>query len=286
MIKMSFAVEFSFISGMVGMLLDIFGNFRASGIILIILITIDTLLGMKIAIKYKRFTSRGLLKFLKKVILYSTAIITVRLLEIGIVAFINTNLLSQIMAAFLIISEAISILENLTILGVPIPSNFVSIMLNNLKIAGLDKVIEMTKNNEKDILEIEEMIKYQLPYFKDENIRKLLDIKFRIWKSIAYQINDAIYEDNLKSELLYYKVMSLIELSLDEMDYQLKQESVCKECIDKFMKNHDPKIQKWISKVEEICYLDKSVQRKKEELIESIVVLLYQTILDAHKIEN
>ncbi|MBC2581640.1 phage holin family protein [Clostridium sp. DJ247] len=273
----------SFISTIMGVLFNIFGGFQVSGSILIILIATDTILGIKAAIKYRTFASRGVIKFFKKIVLYSTTIITIRLLEIGVVAIIKTDMLSQVMVAFLIMSETISILENLTILGVPIPSNFVSIMINNLKIIGFEKDLKNTISNEKDILEIDEIIKYQLTNFKNNDIRKLLEIKFRTWRTVAQQINDAIDDDDLNKERLYYKVMSLVELSSKEIEYQVKQDKICNECLKEFKNINDSRIEKWLKKIEEICYSDKDIQVKKEELIDSIVVLLYQTMLDAHK---
>jgi toxin secretion/phage lysis holin len=286
MFKINTVVELSFLSGVIGGVLNAFVNLEVSGAILIILIAIDTLLGIKVAIKYKRFSSRGFLKFFKKVILYSIAIISVRLLEIEINTLYNINILSQAMIAFIAISETISILENLTILGVPIPSNFISIMLNNLNIVGLNKALESMRNSQKNILEIEEIIRYQLPNLKDENIKALLSIEFRTWKSIAEQINDFIDESDKNTELLYYKIMSLIEVGLKEIDYQLKEQRVCAECVEKFAKIHEPKVQRWLRKIEEICYSEKELQRKKEDLSDSIVIILYEAMLDAHKTVN
>lgn len=278
--------EFTFTSGLIVDKFKDLSTFQISSLILITLITIDTILGVKVAIKYNRVGSRGLLKFAKKVVLYTTAIISVRLLEIGILTFINTTLLSQLMLAFLILSETISILENLTILGVPIPSNFIAIMLNNLKIVGFDKVLEARKNNEKDIIEIDDIIRYQLPNFKDKDVRKLLEIKFRTWKSISEQITNGISESDSSNERLYYKVLSLIELGFKEMEYEFEKEKVCKECVEQFLKIHQSKRNKLLKKIEEICYSKKTIQNKKEEVIDGILVLLYETILDVYKIVN
>ncbi|MCT8977793.1 phage holin family protein [Clostridium sp. CX1] len=259
-------------------------TFQVSSLILLILIIVDTMLGLKVAIKYNRVGSRGFLKFVKKVVLYTTAIISVRLLEVGMLAFITTTLLSQLMLAFLIVSETISILENLTILGVPIPSNFISIIVSNLKIAGFDKVLEARRSNEKDIIEIDDIIKYQLPNFKEKNIRMLLDIKFRTWKLISEQIDKDISGNDSNKERLYYKVLSLIELGFREMEQEFESEKICKECVEKFFKIHQSKRNKLLKKVEEICYSEKSIEDKKDELIDSILVLLYETIVDAYKI--
>lgn len=276
--------EISFFSTIMGILFNVLGGFQVSGSILITLIAIDTILGMKAAIKYRTFASRGFVKFFKKIVLYGTTIITIRLLEIGVVAIVKTEMLSQVMIAFLIISETISILENLTILGVPIPSNFVSMMINNLKIIGFDKDLKNTISNEKDILEIDEIIRYQLTNFKNDDIGKLLKIKFRVLRTVAQQINDIIDEDDLNKERLYYKVMSLAEASFKEMEYQQKQDKICSECLTEFKKINDLKVEKWLKKVEEICYSDKSIQLKKEDIIDSIVVILYETLVDAYKI--
>jgi len=123
-------LQISLLSGILGFVSEYFGSIELPFVILMILIIIDTATGISRAIKYDRFSSRGFRKLIKKIVLYSTCIVTVRLLEIGVLSLIKTSLLSQITVAFLIITEAISILENLTLLGTPIPAKLIKLFLD------------------------------------------------------------------------------------------------------------------------------------------------------------
>ena len=255
-----------------------------SYIILLILLVIDTATGMAAAVKYRRFSSRGLCKFTKKAITYTTSIITVKLLEIGVVSLVKTDLLSHLMVAFLQITETISILENLTILGVPIPSNFIKVLINHLKIPGLENALKMSRSEDKNIDDIDEMIKYQLPAINNQHIRNLLEIKLDVWKTIAYQIQHTMQgEQNDQGELLYYKILFFVETGFQEIKERWKEEKIPSEYIDKFYKKHQPRVDRWLQKAKSICYSNETVQVKKQLVIDSLLVMLYQTVLDAHK---
>jgi toxin secretion/phage lysis holin len=278
------AIEMIFFFGITGFLAEIIGSIKTSYIILLVLVTIDTIAGIIRAIKLRKFSSSGLLKLSKKVILYTITIMTVRLLEMSIDNIFKTTMLSQIMTAYLNITEAISILENLTFLGAPIPSNIIHILTNTLNLPWLNTALENRKNNELNISEIDDIIKYQLPTFDNDCVRKMLQIKFEVWKSIAEQINYA-FEDNDtdNKDLIYFKVMSLIEMGFKEREEKWKEEDIPEQCIKQFMKWHQPQIDKWLLKVKTICYTDEPLTTKKEQIIDSIIVFLYQTVVNARK---
>ena len=275
-------LQISLLSGILGFVSEYFGSIQFQFAILLILIIIDTATGISRAIKYDRFSSRGFRKLIKKFVLYSTCIVTVRLLEIGVFSLINTLLLSQITIAFLIITEAISILENLTLLGTPIPTKLIKIFLDE-KISFFRQSINNSgQDNQKIISEIEEIINYQIPTFNDKYIKQLLKIKFAVWKNIAMQINNLIGDGEISNDHIYYKVISLIQLGLNEIQDKWKDE-VPQEYINKFNTCHQPKVDTWLEKISLICYSNDSVTNKKERLVESILIILYETIIDARK---
>ncbi|MEA4846001.1 MAG: phage holin family protein [Clostridiaceae bacterium] len=269
-------------SGVIGLISEFLGVARMSYIILLILIILDTLTGVAKAIKLQHFTSKGLQRFLKKAITYTTAIITVRLLEIGILSIYETTMLSQVIAAYLIITESISVLENITVLGVPIPSNFVGVLISYIKIPGFAKMLQMGKERENDISEIDDIINYQIPAIDNEKTRRLLEIKFEVWKRILIQVDEGISDKITSDDILFYKVMSLIEIGFKEMEEQWREE-IPREHIEVFKWWHQNRVNSWLNKIYAICYSENSLYEKKEQIIESIVVILYQTIIDAQK---
>lgn len=278
-------LDIYFISSIIGILCEIFFNIKISFTILLILIIIDTFTGTACSIKLKRFNSRGCSKFVKKVIVYSLSLISVRLLEMGIIPLVKTTLLSQIMVSYLEITECISILENLAVLGAPLPSDFILFLISNLKIPGLVNILKMSKNTQKDVTEIDEIIKYQISEFNDKYIKRLLEIKFSIWESIIQQIHIILGNDSTdNNDLIYYRIMSLVESGFKEMNDAWKREGIPDDYIKRFTKSHQQRVDKWFVKLRKICYSNNTIQSKKEEIIDSIIVILYQTILDAHKV--
>ena len=281
--KGQYLIEVWFISGIVGILTDFFGEIQNAYLILMILLVMDTFTGMAYALKSGRFNSRGFGKLLRKVITYSTGIITVRLMEIGVITFYETNVLSHLMVAFLQVNEGISILENLSHLGVPIPSNFVMILLRHLRIPGLKEVIKANKQEEKYVNEIDDIIRFQIAVLENENVKRMMEIKFEIWKTVIKQINSLLaVEETSNNELTYFRVLSVIEAALNEIRDKWS-EILSTQCLDKFDSIHQPRLNNLLIRVKEICYLQETCSTKKEQLIESIKVLLYQTLLDVHK---
>ncbi|MBU3091050.1 phage holin family protein [Clostridium sp. CF011] len=274
------------ISGILGILSKIFTSIQTSYTILLVLISLDTITGIYTAIKYKRFSSVGLRKFTKKVSTYTLSIITVKLLENIIVPIVNTSMLSQTVIAFLAITESISILENLTLVGVPIPSNFLPLLIKTLKIPGLNNLLEDSKHNKEEssaIDDIDDIVNYQIPTFEDKYMRMFLEIKYDVWKSIINQImliNETI-QDN--PDILFCKILSLVELGINDTNKRWVEEKIPIKYIEKISQEHQSKIDKCIEKLKIICYSEKTTGEKKDQIIDCILIALYQTIIDARK---
>lgn len=279
-----YIIEVFCLSGVVGVMFRLLGNIELPYIILLMLVVLDTVTGVAVALKHRRFSSEGLGKLIKKVITYTVSIITIRLLEIGILPFVETTWLSQMLVAFLEIKEAISTLENLTLLGVPIPANFTSLLLNHLKIPAVSKALRLEINNEKDLSEIDEIIQYQLPLFENNHIRRMLEINFKAWKKIIMQINHMFdNQTQVSNELMHYKILALIELELTEAEKQWSDEKIPKEYINKFHRCHQAKLGKLFRAIERACFSQQSTRDKKEQVVDSIITSLYQTVLDGRK---
>ncbi len=283
--KYIYLIKISCISSFVAIIEAFSSTIQLSYVILLVLIFIDTLTGMFTALKYSRFSSKGLIKLLKKVITYTIAFLTIKLLELGILSFVETTILSNLLVAFLQVVETVSILENLTLLGVPLPANFINFLLSHIRIPGLSDAIRTNKNKQKDISEIDDIINYQILAFNDKNIRELLKIKFTFWKTLIMHINKIFENNNYSStEHLCYKFLSLIEVEIKDMNKEISEANIPKKYIVIFEDNYRPIVNKWIQQMKKICFSDKPIEDKKNEIIESIVVISYKTILSTHKI--
>lgn len=281
--KNYFLLKIYGVSGILGFLTETFASMHTSYIILLVLIILDTFTGISTAVKYKRFCSKGLCKFTKKVMTYSLSMITVRLMETILAPLITTTILSQIIVAFLAITESVSILENLTLLGVPLPPNILVILIKTLKIPGLNTILENSEKKEKEYSDIDDIIDYQIPTFEDKYIRSFLEIKYNSWKSIINQIRLIDETDNDNPDILFYKILSLVQLGLSDMNKKWAEEKIPTKYIKNLSDKNQSKIDKCIEKLKVTCYSDKTSKEKKDQIIDCIVVILYQTIIDARK---
>jgi len=274
--------EFWQIKALLGTILSFFAPIQLWILVLALLILIDTGTGIAQALKYNRFSSNYLRKAINKIITYGLSIITARLLE----QIFATTMISKIVFGFLSMTEAISILENLTLLGIPIPNNLVKVILRNVKIFGLEDIVKGSMEAREQEKEVEDIIELQIPILKNEVMRNLLEIKFRVWLKILKLIRRSIDEERvITNDILYYKMMSAYEISITEIRDKWEEYRISKECIEKFSEWNSPRVEIFLQNVKSICYSDWSIKHKKQELLNRVVALLYQTSLDAYRSE-
>ncbi|NLY42580.1 MAG: hypothetical protein GX066_01100 [Clostridiaceae bacterium] len=276
--KTNHLLEICCISSIIGIISRFFVGLEVTFCILLVLIILDTVTGVMVALKNKRFSSRGFAKCIKKLITYSVAIMTVRLLEMGTLSIFHTSLLTRIMVAFLEVTEAFSILENLTLMDAPLPANFTSFLLEHLRIPGM----EPAKKDEweRDIWEIEDIIENLVPMIKNEEIRRILEIKFQVWRMTAFQINHILIRDKgeTNEELIYYKVLTEIELGYKEMEQKWKEARISRSTIEKYSDCWKSQEEKWLGKIKTICFSQVPMDQKREQIIDSLIVLFYKIL--------
>jgi toxin secretion/phage lysis holin len=284
MYKNNFLLKKYEVSGILGFLCEIFTSMQTPYIILLLLIILDTVTGISTAIKYKRFSSTGLRKATKKIITYTLCLITVRLLETTLNPLVTTAMLSEIIMAFLAITESVSILENLILLGVPIPSNILLVLIKNLNVPGLNTMLETSLDKHSGISDIDDIINYQIPDFEDKYMRSFLEIKCNVMKSIINQIMLINETTNDNPDILFYKILSSIELGVNDMNKKWVSEKIPIKLIKSFSDINQPKVDKCLEKLKISCYSGRTTKDIKDEIIDCIVVIIYQTIIDAHKV--
>ena len=201
--------------------------------------------------------------------------------------FFQTTVITQTIIGFLIVTEAISILENLTLMGVPLPKSLVDMILKNLMVVGLGDMVKEGIDKSSELKEIDTIIYYQLPMFKNESLRKLLQILCETWATLIIFIKTNLDVRNITSnDILYYKVMSYIETSMKEKEEKLQANVISKQCIDSFNKWHEERVVIFFRIVKSICYSEKTLEEKVQELADGVMVLAYQTMTDAHRSEQ
>lgn len=271
---------------LISLLISVFSPFKVELIILCLMILIDTITGGTYALKTKRFCSNGLRRGFKKVVFYSLCIIVVRLLEIGLASLLSTNLLTNIVIAFLIITESISTLENLTLLGVPLPSGLTPFIIGQIKSTPLKELVLSGLSKHEYIDEIKDMLDFNLSNLKDENYKKLLEIKFNEWAQLVNYIDNeflSIYSKN--KEILFFRISTLINVTISRIQDKWQSENIPTEYVDDFNAWHRPNVIRWRAEIEQICTDEEDMDKKKVRIIEKLIVALYRTITDIKKAE-
>lgn len=270
----------------VGSVFAVFTPFRVALWILLAFIVIDTITGCCNAIKTRKFSSKRFQKAVKKIFTYFTTIIVIRMLEVGIAPLFDTTLITKFITTFLILTEAISILENLTLCGVPLPPGVLRLILGSLNFQKFYEIFGKGFDKQKHLIEIDEIIQYQVPMVKKECTQKLLIIKFEEWKNAVSLIDQQLSENPPDSnELLFYRISSLIKSTNVMIDDKWIEEGIAKSCIDNFNKCHIKRVEDWVKDIEVICYKADSIEFKRKAIIEKTIIILYQTVIDVQKNE-
>lgn len=243
--------------------------------VLIALIFIDTISGMIKGNMYKSFSLKRFCIIFIKISTYTASILTVRLLEIGIASLYETTLLSQLTLVYLILAEVTSILENLTLLGVPIPSNFIPILLSQIKIQGVHNLTSTAGEKFKQKSEIKDIIKLQIPEIKDEQFQKSLLIYFNFWEKVLIEI-DRLFIKDKEVDNIFFQLLLLIHLSINEINVQLLKEGIPSEYILTINEKNKTVITDLSKKIEKIIYGQHSISSKKEQIKYLILVSIYQ----------
>jgi toxin secretion/phage lysis holin len=269
--------------GILGFFLQVSTDMQSSYIILLALISLDTFTGIAAALRYKRFSSTGLRKFIRKVITYTISMITVRLLEIILNPIIVTTMLSRIIIAFLAITESLSILENLTLLGVPLPPNILILLIKRLKIPILDAMLENSNNKDRDFHDMDYIINSQIDNISDKYIKSFLEIRYDAFKSLINQI--MLIEETIKnSDILLYTVVSYVELAFNRSNKQYTKKNIPINYIEMFLKNNQTTTFDFLEKLKiTCCCSEKTIEEKKNKLIDDIIIIMYQSIFEARK---
>lgn len=252
-----------------------FADLQTPYIVLIALILIDTIFGTAKGKKYHSFSLKRFSIILFKLITYTASVLTVRLLEIGIASLYETSLLSQLILVYLILAEVTSILENLILLGVPIPSNFVPILLSQIKILGVHNLKNTSSEHFKQKSEIKDIIKLKIPEIKDGQLQKALLIYFNFWEKILIDIDNLFKEDE-NVESIYFKLTLLVHLSINEINIQWLKEEIPSQYIMAFNEKNKTITIDLCNKIEKIFHSQNSMNSKQEQIKYLILVSIYQ----------
>lgn len=271
---------------LMGICLSIISPFKTELIILALMIMLDTITGTLYAIKMRKFSSTGLKRGLKKILFYSLFLLVIRLVEIGISSLYSTTILTNVIASTLIIIEATSSLENLVLLGVPLPKGITDFILKQISSTPITNLVLSSSQRPDYIEEINDMLSVLLPTIEDKNFKRLLEIKFEEWTSLVNHMDvdfNSIYSDN--KEILFFRISTLVSATRLRIRDRWQKEGVPSECMKAFDDWHEIRVTKWLATLKIVYYNDNDMDKKKKEIMEKLIVFLYKTITDIKKAE-
>lgn len=266
----------------------LFAPFKIALLILFIMIFMDTLTGCIYAFRIKKFSSAKLRRGLGKFIMYTSSIVVVRLLEIGINEVFKTTTFTNVIVSYLVLTESLSVLENLTLLGAPLPMGLKNIILAQIKNNILGVMFKGNTQNVTIISEILDMINYQLAPIKNEKLRAFIKIKLEEWSEFITIMDKQFigYGEDKNKELIYLRVAAQINLTFTKVNERCIEEDIPKSLMNSFNEIHGIRIEQMINDIGRICHDEPLIEEIRKKISERIIVYLYQNILNAHKIER
>jgi toxin secretion/phage lysis holin len=271
---------------MLSFIVALFAPFQIGLIVLLTLIILDTITGTIYAISIKKFNSTGLKRGLKKLFIYFCCILIVRLTEIGLESFIRTIYLTNLIISYLILIESTSALENLTLLGIVLPKKIKDLILSQISTNEFKGLLQEESLKKEYIQEILQMIDYHFPAINDYKIKNLLHIMFDEWAQFINLVDiefSKTSSDN--TELLYYRIFSLIKATSARINENWLKENIPKDCIVRFNLWYEKRIVLWLSDIKDICFSDMAMDKKKTAVMEKVILSLYKTLTEIQRLE-
>jgi toxin secretion/phage lysis holin len=264
----------------------LFTPFQTNLIILFLMITMDTITGSIYAMTTRKFNSKGLKRGLIKLTTYFASILVVRLLELGISSLFSTTSITLFMISYLLFTEAISVLENLTLLGVPIPSgfkNFIKKQLGDFQIFNQEDSQDIKQKYIKEIFDLIDQSKNVLCDEFIESVKILLEELAQFINIVDLKIhNNEAQTDN---ELFFYRVITLINSTNERVRQRLEESNINRSFNYYYKKHYTERMDKFLEYTKDICTGENTIERKKLQLFDKVLTLAYQIIMDLQKLE-
>lgn len=263
------------------------------------LVAIDFITGFAIGVMHHTVSSERICKGVKKILLYSLTVFAVRLVEIQI--GFDSMAISKFVILYLSFTELISIMENLILIGVPLPASFIDIIGKQVKIKAIEDLILRSKVVSNELRDIEDIIQYHIPKVHSKSLRRLLLAKMTAWAMAVKTVGKARISTNGKKsgELFWLKIKMVFDEAVEEMEKNWEKAKISHQIVDGFTEWHKDRVDDFYRQAREkaLCVGDcegisqpdkcrACLYKKKAEIAQSLVLILYQTVTDVLKMEK
>ncbi len=145
--------------------------------------SIDFLLGISLALKMGRFSSAGLRRGFVKLALYALLICAVSVPENE---FFGTSYATRAVTGLIVLTELISILENMTLLGLPVPFSrqLMKMVADKARLYGLSPSTA-TIDGSPVLIDLMDLLNERIPTLLHSELRVPMKIYVRVWINFA-----------------------------------------------------------------------------------------------------
>jgi toxin secretion/phage lysis holin len=275
------------IKAIISTLIVLFSPYQLSVTLLFIIIVIDTICGSFYAAKMGGFSSTGFKRVLGKIAAYAAAILVVRFAEAGIADIIETTAATHLIISFLIITEAISVLENLSLLGVPLPAGFVRIIEGNIKNNILKNLLSGGINKKEYESRIRDSVNFQIPGFKSKKFKKLIKLLPEEWIPAIRAIDMRLAGDTSgNADLIFFEVSGIVKITNSLITERWKASHVPAQCVELAAPFYISRMEKGMEPLEQLCKSQDTPDIKRKRIMECIIIALYKTVDELQKYEE
>ncbi len=252
--------------------------------IIVVIYVADMVTGSTKALMVHNFSSRRFFRWLLKLGVYWILL----LVAFGLDAVIlDQHIFTSITIAFIVINDAVSILENLNELWFQTPL-FLQKFLKNYSerfIASKLQSIDATAFQSTDYLaDVKDILKTYIPKIKDEQLQKMMKIKVAQW-TVTIQRIQAI--DPADFDIFKRKFILHVSETLKDIDSILEREWFSNDVIQTFNDKQNPSVQNfivWLDWKTSSDYLNTegaNAELTKNSLLKELVLIIYQATTEA-----
>lgn len=198
----------------------------------LILVFIDTLLGVVYSIKNGTFSSRRFREVIYKLFLYFCLLIAARTFEYLIQGYTSTTVITETIIIIISLTELASIIEKSVLLGAPLPQkDKLFVILKLLKYDKFAALLSLRSKQDEFKRDFDKLSIADIKYLYSDDLRTLFKIHFEEWKKLMFKelqtINFSKRKQTIDIEIsiLFKKVKSDIDkqLTLKLQNYSVQK---------------------------------------------------------------
>jgi len=263
----------------ISFILSLFAGNEQLYLWVILFIIIDTATGWMNAIVNHRTNSWEFWRIIIKMFGYSLAFLVVSYIEVYV--FKTELYLDSMILGFMMFTEFLSIMENLKLLWVPIPSFIITEILKKIKYKPLQTAIHDKELEVRYLKEFDQILD-AVKFIQDAEKFKILNTVCSVFKNVAVTINKAsFYDDDTEGNKI--KIVSYLEIANREAIDTLSKLNINKNLFNMYLEIVEVELKELKDDITKV--IDKNIDWElKNVVMKEIWVFLYSLNSEVNKL--